>query len=101
MYDALWGKRAITFLGLHSLSGADVTGSSAGQEKTTFWKTFIHADDDVLQALALLGKEERIPHETYRSLEKYICRVYSTAAKLSINQYRDTELIHAKICAFT
>ena len=51
LYYALREKCATTLLGLHSLSGSDITESFSGKGKTTFQKTLTHADDDVCVGL--------------------------------------------------
>ena len=55
MYGGLGKKRVEALLALHSLSGADITGSFSGKSKTSFWKRFLDADGKVLDSLASLG----------------------------------------------
>ena len=37
LFNSLGRNHALALLGMHALSGADVTGSFAGKAKTTFW----------------------------------------------------------------
>ncbi|CAG9822082.1 unnamed protein product [Phaedon cochleariae] len=60
---------------MHAISGADVTGAFNGKGKTSFWRRFIDAVEDVLKALASLG-DSIIKDETYEIIEKYVCTVY-------------------------
>ena len=53
--QALGSTKVAALPGLHALSGADITGSSAGKGKTTWWKTFMKADEEKISALANLG----------------------------------------------
>ena len=62
---------------LHSLSGADDTGSlPAGEEKATWWKAFQEASQDIITALANLGASEPRSAETMAAIEKLICKLY-------------------------
>lgn len=55
IYAPLTKKVASALPGLHAVSGADITGSFAGKDKTTYWKAFNSAGEKVLHVLSLLG----------------------------------------------
>ena len=61
---------------LHTLSGADKTGSVAGKGKATWWKAFKEASQYVITALANLGANEPPSAETLAAIEKLICKLY-------------------------
>ena len=61
---------------LHTLSGADNTGSVAGKGKATWWKAFQEASQDIISALANLGASEPPSAETMAAIEKLICKLY-------------------------
>ena len=58
-------------------TGCDQTGRFCGKSKTTWWKVFMAADDDVLGALLNLGIGENLPKlETLEALERFVVNVY-------------------------
>ena len=61
---------------LHTLSGADNTGSVAGKGKATWWKAFKEASQDVITTLANLGANEPPSAKTMAANEKLICKLY-------------------------
>lgn len=62
--------------GLHSFSGADITGSMSGKGKASFWKTFSSMPDDIKSAFVDLGKTESISDNLFQKLELYVCQLY-------------------------
>ena len=56
--DSLGPKKTSALLGLHALSGSDTTGTLAKKAKTSFWRVFSKADDDILEAVSKLGSLE-------------------------------------------
>ena len=72
------GTNKITALPpLHTLRGADNTGSVTGKRKATCWKAFQEASQDVIAALsANLGANEPPSAKTMAANEKLICKLY-------------------------
>ena len=61
---------------LHTLSGAEITGSFAGKGKATWWKIFKKADEEKISALANLGTRGQPTADTLTGIEKLVCQVY-------------------------
>ena len=57
IYVALGAERAAALPGFHALTGSDTTGRIKGKGKSTCFKVFVKADDDVITVLAGLGVE--------------------------------------------
>ena len=74
--QALGSTKVAALPGLHALSGADITGSFAGKGKTTWWKTFMKADEEKISALANLGTRGQPSADTLTGIEKLVCQVY-------------------------
>ena len=71
------------------LSGADATESFAGNGKIVFQKTFIHADDDVLEALAILAKKKK---EFHMNRIAHLRSVYAKFIRLQSNSRQTLKL---------
>ena len=56
-YEAIGPKHARALLGLHTLTGCDQTGRFSSKSKSFWWKQFLEADTDSLNALSELGKK--------------------------------------------
>lgn len=76
IYRALGPLKASALPGLHSLSGADVTGSFAGKGKLKWWKTFNSTSENMLEALAKLGTTQCLTEDVRATLEAFICQLY-------------------------
>ena len=76
IYNALGPLKASALVGLHALSGADITGSFAHKGKPKWWKTFQSADNELLEALVQLGKTSLLPEDVRAQLEKCVCQLY-------------------------
>lgn len=72
----LGNLKAEALVGLHSISGADITGSFHKKGKLSFWKPFMTADNNVLHALANLGKTEVVSDDVMMGIERFLCKVY-------------------------
>ena len=55
IYVALGAERAAALPGFHALTGSDTTGHIKGKGKSSCFKVFMKADEDVICALAGLG----------------------------------------------
>ena len=55
IYNQLGQKRASALLGFHALRGSDVSGRFAGRTKDWRFKAFMSCDNEILDALALMG----------------------------------------------
>ena len=64
IFEALGAKRAAALPAFHALSGADVTASFSGKGKTSLWKKFLDASDNILLALISIGETENISDTT-------------------------------------
>lgn len=71
------GTRVKSLLGLHALSGSDITGSIRNKGKMSFWKAFLASDIDILRALESLGSAEQLETKVEQQLERFICQVYT------------------------
>ena len=65
------------------ISGADVTGTFHKKGTLSFWKPFVTADDNLLQALQNLGKTSQMSEDTMLSIEAFICKVYMPSTKIT------------------
>jgi len=71
LWAALGLHRAKAFPGLHAFSGADNTGWFARIGKPTWFKLFMEAEDDVIEALCTLcGEDLQI------TLAQFVCTAY-------------------------
>ena len=53
---AIGPNRAEALLGFHTLTGCDQTGKFNGKSKSFWWKNFMEADTQFLDALSMLGE---------------------------------------------
>ena len=72
IFEALGPLKASALPGLHSRSGADVTGAFLGKGKLTWWKAFDTTSKDVLLALAELGTSVNMSPVTMQEIEKLV-----------------------------
>ena len=59
-FEAIGAKHAKALLGFHTFTGCDQTGFN-GKSKSSWWKVFLEADDNILGALSMLGDGEVLP----------------------------------------
>ena len=77
-FEALGTRRSSAILGFHVLTGCDQISSSSGKAKTTWWKSFMKADEDILHALSRLGDSDTIPDLlTLENIERYVVNTYA------------------------
>lgn len=65
IFEKLGKEKAAALCGLHSISGADITGSFFKKGKLAHFKAFCGADTEILEGLASLGEGEFISETTY------------------------------------
>ena len=61
IYNMLGPKRASAMLGFHAFTRSDMYGIFDGRTKTWCFKVFMSCDDEILEALALLGNIDPSP----------------------------------------
>ena len=83
MRSSLGSERVNAILGLHALSGCDVTGCLAGKGKASFWKAFQISESCVLASLGRLGCQETFTNDDKQLIEKFICQVYLPNTKIA------------------
>jgi len=76
IHNKLGQKRNSALLGLHALTGSDVSGRFAGKTKYWCFKAFMSCDDEILDALALLGNYNDLPSDACCQLERFVCVLY-------------------------
>ena len=81
--SCLSSEKVMTLLGLHALSGCDVTGCLARKGKVSFWKAFKTSDADVLASFGKLGCPEEFIKDDEQQTEKFICQVCLPGTKIS------------------
>ena len=74
IYTNLGQKRASALLGFHALTGSDTSGRFAGRTNDWSFKTFMSCcDDEILDALAMLGNETDLPSDACSQLDATLC----------------------------
>jgi hypothetical protein len=74
LWVALGPDRAKALPGLHAFSGADNTGRFAWIGKPTWFKLFLDAEDDVIEALCTLCGDADMSEKL--TLAQYICTAF-------------------------
>ena len=69
IYNNLGPKRASALLGFHALTGSDMSGRFASRTKDFCFKAFMSCDDEILDALAMLGNDIDLPADVCSQLE--------------------------------
>lgn len=83
IHKALGQLKSEALLGFHAISGCDTTGILAGKGKASFWKAFVAATENQLEALKNLGRKEALTLFDQQQLESFICRVYLPKSQIS------------------
>jgi len=73
---ALGPDRAKALPGLHAFSGADNTGRFARIGKPTWFKLFMEAEDDVIEALWTHCDEVDVSDDLQLTLAQFVCTAY-------------------------
>ena len=91
----LGSEKVMALLGLHTLSGCDVTGCLARKGKASFWKAFKTSDVDVLASLGKLGCPDEFTKDDEQLIKKFICQVclpeqrFQTSVNSLVHVYRE------------
>ena len=76
-FEVLGAGRSAAILGFHVLTGCDQIGRFSGKSKITWWKSYMKADDDILQALSCLGDSETLPNlYTLENVARFLVNTY-------------------------
>ena len=74
---AIGVNHAQAILGFHVLTGCDQIGQFSGKTKRTWRKSFLKADNNILNALSRLGTDENLPDlVTLSTLERFVVNTY-------------------------
>ena len=76
IFTNLGQRRASALLGIYALTGSDMSGRFAGRTKDWCFKAFMSCDDEILDALAMLGNATDLPSEACSQLERFVCVLY-------------------------
>ena len=88
IYEKIGPKQAAALLGFHSFTGSDMCGRFTGRTKDWCLKVFL-ACDIILDALALLGRDEMRPSlETMAHLERFVCLLYRSKVHAQVDDLR-------------
>lgn len=79
IYISLGPLKSSALPGFHAISGCDTTGSLFGKGKLSYWKAFVSASEEELEALQKLGTSDLVPDDVLHQLEIFICRVYKAS----------------------
>ena len=88
IYNNLGPKRASALLGFHALTGSDISGKFAGRTKDSCFKAFLSCDDEILDALAMLGSDNDLPTDACFQLERFVCILYRSKIYTKVNELR-------------
>ena len=86
IYLALRDLKTQSLPGLHSLSGADITGRVACQGNLSFWKAYKDCDIGFNRFFPDHGKQAVLEDPSVRQLQHYVCLLYQPEATLSYCQ---------------
>jgi hypothetical protein len=76
LWAALGPDRAKALPRLHVLFWADITERFAGIGKPTWFKLFLKAEDDVIEALCILCGDADIRKELHLTVSQFVCTAY-------------------------
>ena len=76
-YESLGPKRTEALLAFHVFTGCDQTSRFCGKSKSSWWKNFMKAHNEVLNVFKNLGIGADLPtFETLESLEGFVVELY-------------------------
>ena len=78
IYVALGAERAAALPGFHAFTGSDTTGHIKGKGKSSCFKVFMKADEDVICALAGLGVGVYPSPGVLAGCEKFLCQLFNS-----------------------
>ena len=76
IWKALGPDRAKALPGLHAFTGTDNTGRFLGIGKKTWFKLFLDAEYEIIQALAALCGNETVDDKLQLALAQFVCTAY-------------------------
>ena len=76
LWNILGSEKAKALPALHAFSGADTTGRFSRVGKATWFKIFLEADDDIINALKMLLDDPYVNEEQQKCLAKFVCAAY-------------------------
>ena len=88
IYNNLGPKRASALLSFHALTGSNISGKFAGRTKDSCSKAFMSCDDEILDALAMLGNNSDLPTDACSQLERFVCILYRSKIYTKVNELR-------------
>ena len=78
LYVALDTERAAALPGLHALTGSDTTDYIQGKGKSSCFKVFIKAGEDVMCAITGLGVGVYPPQQCCLDVNKFVCQLFNS-----------------------
>ena len=88
-YEAIGVNHTQAILGFHILRGCDQIGRFSGKPKLLWWKSFLKADNNILNALSWLGTDENLSDRvTLSTLERFVVNTYDMCDTLFKPIYR-------------
>ena len=76
------------FCTVHALTGSGISGKFAGRTKDSCFKAFLSCDDEILDALAMLGSGNDLPTDACFQLERFVCILYRSKIYTKVNELR-------------
>ena len=77
MWKALGPERAKALPAFHAFTGADTTGRFSRIGKATWFKVYLEADEDVINALQMLLDEAEVTEGMLSTLATFVCAAYA------------------------
>ena len=88
IYSKLEPKHTSALLGSDALTGYDMFWKFAGRSKDLCFKKFMSCDDEILDALAMLGSDNDLPTDECFQLECFVCILYRSKIYTKVNELR-------------
>ena len=85
--NALGSKISSAILGLHSFTGCDYTGAFYRKGKTRALDILLK-NEDYIEAFGKIGNMPEVPEKVTRTIEKFVCHLYSKQQCDSVNNAR-------------
>ena len=76
IWKALGEERAQALPAFHAFTGADNTGRFARHGKAKWFQCYLKADDDMVDAFAMLCKDAELSEDLYTTLARFVCSGY-------------------------
>ena len=88
IYNNVGPKCAFALLNFHALTGFDISRKFAGRTKDSCFKAFLSCDDEILDALAMLGSDNDLPTDACFQSERFVCILYRSKIYTKVNEFR-------------